>query len=913
MSNQSTQSYPQDAYKALMRGIQELDLQNSSVPCNLVLTGDAFPVVTNSQGQVLVAASVYGRGRIVVLSHETYLTLCPALVENALTWLGGGESANLSLGVQKKMKRVAENLKSSSYQVSLVEEFSKDLGVSVYVTDAYQVGPKAEELIAFVKAGGGLLIGGQAWYWASQNENKNVNTEFPGNKITGVAGIYFTTEYGTAEKLHFYPEIPSSWKAVDRGIDFKKDLEFLLKGISEFDIQGDRVASEALVHGSLAFPIGITDKGEAFLAGTFYGRGRVILVTQKSFLQYEKLASFWKNAFDWLDQGRKGVAGFEPGVKPLPNLGLTCKTTKFSPELSVFACEAYTSMDAETIQNFVVEGGGLLIGGHAWYWASMHTGQNATKDFSGNKILNKMGLSLLKETVTAGVYKAPDPSHVNKFHFRRLLHRFAGHVLEDGELPKQEEEHLKKLGRDCASFLRMKAYDSFSYVQILYLLTDILKKVGIPQASEQNPVKSPKEHLLLSLATDVYNASLNQEELLPYIIKDNPPLPVVKNQRIKITAQTKESEEWISTGLYLSPGMKTEMILPPKLVNGGWTIQIGCQSDELHLEELWRPPYVIKRFPVTSERIQVWNLWGGLIYLLAPRDIKVEEEEIVVQEAITAPYYKSGVTKAADWSSLRNAPAPWAEMEFENIILTVPSHIIRELEDPLEVENLWNDIMKGVTDLALIPQKFIRKERIVADVQISEGLMHSGYPIMMHSSAGAELFNPEAARTKGLWGETHELGHNQQRSCWEFPPHTTDATCNLWSVYVHEEVLGVNRAKAHPSMTSANRKCCVEEYVQGGRKLSNWKVWTALETYLQLQEKFGWAAFKCVLIEYHDMTNYPSDNNGKMNLYAETFSNAVNMNLTGFFKAWGWPIEQATEEKLSHLPPWTDHPMAQYS
>lgn len=38
----------------------------------------------------------------------------------------------------------------------------------------------------------------------------------------------------------------------------------------------------------------------------------------------------------------------------------------------------------------------------------------------------------------------------------------------------------------------------------------------------------------------------------------------------------------------------------------------------------------------------MWNLWGGLIYLLAPRDVNVKDEKIVVQEAIIAPYYKSG-------------------------------------------------------------------------------------------------------------------------------------------------------------------------------------------------------------------------------------------------------------------------------
>lgn len=61
------------------------------------------------------------------------------------------------------------------------------------------------------------------------------------------------------------------------------------------------------------------------------------------------------------------------------------------------------------------------------------------------------------------------------------------------------------------------------------------------------------------------------------------------------------------------------------------------------------------------------------------------------------------------------------------------------------------------------------------------------------------------------------------------------------------------------------------------------------------------------------MNNFPNDNKGKMNLYAETFSRAVGMNLCGFFKSWGWPIEGETEEALSHFPPWSNHPMAQYN
>ncbi len=98
-----------------------------------------------------------------------------------------------------------------------------------------------------------------------------------------------------------------------------------------------------------------------------------------------------------------------------------------------------------------------------------------------------MGLSLLGATIGGGLYKAPVPSQAvkDKYHFRHLLHRFAGHVTMGQELSKQEEECLKKLGSDCATYLRMKAHDCSSYAQVVSTLTDILKKSGMPQVSEK--------------------------------------------------------------------------------------------------------------------------------------------------------------------------------------------------------------------------------------------------------------------------------------------------------------------------------------------------------------------------------------------------------------------------------------------
>ncbi|XP_071753342.1 TRPM8 channel-associated factor homolog [Centroberyx gerrardi] len=918
MSTQPTPSHHEVAYISLMRGLRELDLRGPCVPSDLVLIGDhAFPLAMNTRGQVLMAASLYGRGRIVVLGHESYLTAFPALVENALTWLRGDECDNLSVGVHQSVKAVADNLSRSSFQASVVGAFNDNLGVGVYVTDAYSVDVDVKGLVAYLKAGGGVLIAGQAWSWAGEHPKENTLLGFPGNKVSSVAGIYFSEHHGEVECLPVYPQIPSSWLAVAIGKDFEDDMEFLLQGISEFNIQCG-VPSEVLVHGPLAFPIGTTQDGRAFLAGAYYGQGRVVVVTHEGNLGRQELASFWNNAVHWLDEGRKGVIGVQPSLghafSLLSKSGFSCEKTGFRKDLSVFVCTAYSDEHAQEIQDFVAEGGGLLIGGHAWYWAQTHHGQNPMTDFTGNHILNKMGLSLLGATLGAGCYKAPAPGQACKdnYHFRQLLRRFAGHVAQGEKLTKHEEAHLKKLGGDCATYLHMKAHDCSSYTQVVSTLTDILKKSGMPQVCDSCPVRSPKDHLLLSVGAEVYKVCPDPDALLPYLIKDNPMMAIVNDYKIKINAKTAGGEEWLSTGLYLSPGMKTYMAMPAEIVNKGWKVQIGCQTDHLKAEELRRAPCVHERFPVTTEMMQVWNLWGGLIYLVAPPKTQVEGAEVTVQIAVPAPYYKSGVTTPAEWSLLRTAPSPWAELECDNIILTVPSRVVRNLERPDEVAALWDDIMKGVADLAAIPHKFPRKERFVADVQISHGWMHAGYPVMMQSSVAAELVNTDHARRSGLWGPIHELGHNQQRGCWEFPSHTTECTCNLWSVYVHEEVLGINRAQAHPNMTLEHRKSRAEGYVKGGRNLSGWDMWVALETYMQLQDQFGWDAFKKVFAAYHNMSNVPGDNKGKMNLYAETFAQAVGKNLAGFFKAWGWPIEPATEEKLSSLPPWSDHPMVQY-
>ena len=80
-------------------------------------------------------------------------------------------------------------------------------------------------------------------------------------------------------------------------------------------------------------------------------------------------------------------------LKVLSKSGLRCERTNFRKDLSVFVCTAYSDDHVEEIQNFVAEGGGLLIGGHAWWWAQTHPGQNEFTDFSG-MITHHMSLNM---------------------------------------------------------------------------------------------------------------------------------------------------------------------------------------------------------------------------------------------------------------------------------------------------------------------------------------------------------------------------------------------------------------------------------------------------------------------------------------------------------------------------------------
>ncbi|KAM8981986.1 TRPM8 channel-associated factor 2-like [Sarcophilus harrisii] len=907
---------PSDDFEVLVKGLNSWNLPSGPVPCELLLIGEAaFPVLVNKNGQVFIAASQYGQGRMVVMSHEGYLqdSILAQFLCNAVGWLN--QRPGTVVGVHTSVEPLAGILHDSGMEVQIMNGLEDSVGV--YCINAYD-STLAKEMIQFVKNGGGLLIGGQAWYWASQHGRDKVLSNFPGNQVTSVAGVYFTDAFGDTGFLKVSKKVPKIPLTLRFGEELSQDQEQLLDGITELDINTGGQPSQLLVHGALAFPLGLDSSLNCFLAAARYGQGRVVLAAHESMLCAPKLGPFLFNAVIWLTGGQAGRIGVNTNLKKLFTLlsdrGLNCSLeSHLTPGLSVYCCSAYSDQEAKKLHEFVAEGGGLLIGGQSWWWASQNPGKHAVADYPGNHILNPFGLSILGYYLQSGRFPVLVPSERN-YHFRLALSHFQDEVKGDKALA---ENWHSKLMRDCGAFLKIPAEGVPAYASLHRFLKKVLKQTGIPHVSEDHPVHSNScEATLLCVATELTRTGTDCFSLVHGASNGtcpsqlySPGSPVT----VEINGTSPDDTTWVSTGLYLPAGF-TVYIRMPSAVSADLQVQIGCHSDDLSgAKKLCRAPVVIHRCCLDRPELSVSCLWGGLIYILVPKGSNLGPVPVTISGAVPAPYFKLGETSLEEWkSSIRHHPVPWGELATDNIILTVPSECLEDLENPEPLLHLWDDMMGAVARLASISFPFPRPERIVADVQISAGWMHSGYPVMCHKKSAEELVNEKKIKCNGLWGPIHELGHNQQRGVWEFPPHTTEATCNLWSVYVHEMVLGIHRSRAHPALTPSKRETRVKEYLRKGTPLKEWSVWTALETYLQLQEAFGWEPFTQIFMKYQTLSGVPNNNPGKMNMWIKQFSHQVQRNLAPFFQSWGWPVEEEVAASLACLPEWQENPMKAY-
>lgn len=372
---------------------------------------------------------------------------------------------------------------------------------------------------------------------------------------------------------------------------------------------------------------------------------------------------------------------------------------------------------------------------------------------------------------------------------------------------------------------------------------------------------------------------------------------------------------WRSTGLYAPPGEALKIRFISQRSEGVF-IQIGAWLDPQDFDDRYRMPRAVFRVPVIDGLATITSPIGGPVYIDIPSDLAQNDEVIVeISGAIEMPRFRLGHTNLLEWQNkIRHLGAPWAEIESDELVLTLPAKTIRDVERPDLVMRHWNRVHEAMQNLEpRSPRHWPdRQYRYVADKKLSWGYMYcpSDAPIvipMLEARPMVELANFDAEGSSTLWGHYHEMGHSHQNPMWTFGG-TGEVTVNIFTV------LSLNIVNGYPLNNKVMRTDPVHalsamiKHSDQGAPFEKWKSdpFLALQTYALLWHEFGWDAFRSTFRSYNSLENdnQPKDDQEKRDQFVIRFSQTVGYNLRQYFDMWGVPMSDLVEQKLKSLPIW---------
>ena len=376
-----------------------------------------------------------------------------------------------------------------------------------------------------------------------------------------------------------------------------------------------------------------------------------------------------------------------------------------------------------------------------------------------------------------------------------------------------------------------------------------------------------------------------------------------------------------STTLYAAPGEVISVQIPEALV-GKLEVQIGCHSDNLNewvaAKEPWRRmPLLVNHTPLKSTQTFASNPFGGLIYITCPPKSDAWQAEITISNAVVSPQFVLGQTTDEEWKRLvESSGAPWGELATSNIIIMLPTHVLKKISDPNARMKIWDNVIGAEMDLAQLPRPFYRAQRLVTDVHIGGGFMHSGYPIMVHHCPELQMSTEDfisdpaqfsqPANGGPNWGFFHEIGHNMQNQDWVFDG-TTEVSVNLFSLYSFDKIAG-GRDNAHEGVSNQGTEKMLKRYFSKKADFKHWQgdPFLALTTFRLIQNDFGWELFKQTFRRYQVLTDEqrPKDDAEKRDRLVRYLSETAGRNFAPYFTLWGIPLSGELQQELKKYPDW---------
>jgi hypothetical protein len=715
--------------------------------------------------------------------------------------------------------------------------------------------------------------------------------------------------------------------------DLEADNDDLTRRAVGWVSYGSSWPSPILPIGEWAFSLGVDHNDRPIASASHIEKGRMVGYGHETMVARigtnDNRANLSLNSLDWVCDGRGKTVGLESSFNDWRDTLLAegyAVTTSATPSdlinLDCFVTEfwnGYSDNENQQIIDWLTEGGGLIMGGHSWFWS--YSNSDVAHNYPGNKIAKTTGLFVSAISGSAA-FVASEAGWGELYRLHGALPLIEDHVDGTQIMTNADATIAATTINLCVGNLPLDYTGVWSSLRAMSNTTGWIHiNSSTPYSMDYDEVDdlilNIQEKLMLLLPADELDAHPSHVSFPGPV---NPTAPR-QTRTIEIDGNfsglpsqfgyaNARSAGRLSTGMYAPAGEVVNITLPQHVIGQGVGILIGAHTDSLWgKSSLDRHPRIYRSWAVTNTTSQVAASFGGPIYVTVAAGTTLGDFNVTIEGAVDMPYYVHGVTNISDWQTfLRNSPAPIAELQSSQFILTVPSWGIRNLDLPNVTMEFWDEALRMEHNLSGMTP-WPRVERAVFDVQISAGWMHSGYPFMAHTASVDGVVNGSYMRQNGDWGMFHELGHNHQWMSSTLPG-TTEATCNIYSVKLMTDLVGKDLRAGHSALNTASANTRVENYFSGGSQISSWSVWTALETYLQIQEEFGWGPITAAYQEYYyNLTTQPSGDSAEFNEYAKWISLKTGRNITSFLAAWGFPITETTQNAVDHLPVWTTDPL----
>lgn len=700
----------------------------------------------------------------------------------------------------------------------------------------------------------------------------------------------------------------------------------LLAGVSEIAAPG--VPGPLVIVDDNAFAVvaGAADRGimAPVVAAGKCGAGRVVVFGHTGYADGDTLMkadtrTLITNAVKWVSRNRDSKQPARVGVFS-SELGIALKATAFNIvnlterdwiakldalDALYMSQRSLSDTEVEAIRQFISAGGGMIACGLGWGWLQLNPGKTL-ESHPLNRVLAGSGIYIADGTLDRTGKIGFDCSRPLSPYIHAMT---AVDAIVAGDSKHISKDEMRQASWTASSAIRALPQDDKVLRPKLHGLQNDRRDDFIP--TEKKPITSADgvARLLLTMQIEELR-KLPPDRVTAHPAAREFPGEVAKDA--KEISRTLGIEcaipDWHSTGLYAVAGRPIRIDAPKVAKDAGLRIRIGAHTDTLWDKDQWsRVPEITVETPLTGTTTTLASPFGGPVYVVVPKNCKLGHIEVNIDGAIQMPRFVLGTTTLAEWKSrIRSFPAPWGELETSKVILTLPSRVLRDLDDPEAVMKFWDRILDAHATLATIPLERERPERLVADVQISAGYMHSGYPIMTHLDVDKAFVDVDSlSRGEKIWGFVHELGHNHQSGDWTFDG-TGEVTCNLFSLYAIDTVCKPLAGKR--GHDAVDKPPSVAAYLERGAKFDEWKrdPFLALQMYVQLEREFGWEAFKRVFAEYRGLAKEqrPRSDDEKRDQWMVRFSRTCGKNLGPFFKAWGVPTSDAARKSIAELPEW---------